>query len=118
MVTLAEHADVVVDIAGDRPAVLPAERAGVEAGRDVELPALLPQRVVVVGAVEAVRVVPQGPLGQVGVLLGDPSHGPRLTRHRARSSGVSAYQSATGPSEPDSRRRNDGPPRFTPSSLR
>ena len=67
VVALAEHADVVVHVARDRRAVLPAHGRRVERGRDAELAALLPDRVVVVRAVEAEGVGPHRVLRELRV---------------------------------------------------
>ena len=74
VMALAEHADVVVDVARDRAAVGPTHRRGMKTRRDVEFTALGPHRVVVVLAVVAEGVGPQRPRREVGVLLGNRGH--------------------------------------------
>ena len=67
VVALAEHADVVVHVARDGRPVLPAHGRRVERGCDAELPALLPDRVVVVRAVESEGVGPHRVLRELRV---------------------------------------------------
>src|SRR5262249_39082363 len=76
-----EVADVVVREVHRRvPEALPAG-AGMEGRRDAELDALLPERIVVVRAVEPDRVVPEREASAIALTIGDRRHGPR---HRAR----------------------------------
>ena len=67
VVALAEHPDVVVHVARDRRPVLPAHGRRVEGRRDAELAALLPDRVVVVRAVETEGVGPHRVLRELRV---------------------------------------------------
>ena len=69
--------DVVVgEVDSGIPEALPA-RARVEGRRDPELHALLPERIVVVGAVEADRVVPDREARDIALAVGDRRHRPR-----------------------------------------
>ena len=62
---------MVVHVAADRGAAAPADGAGVERGGDPQLEALRPERVVVVRAVDAVHVEPQGVARQLRVAIRD-----------------------------------------------